>query len=250
MSKINITPEVRAVLESSIINDTSVKLPSTPLERSLYTQVNKVLEAAGGKWNRSAKAHIFPSDPREILGLALTENVIVDKVKERKKERQAFYTPEDVALGVVIFADVSDKKVLEPSAGGGALAQACRTLRAEEVFCLDIADEAVDALKEAGFPAFKTDFLAHFPTPNGSGFERIVMNPPFTRKSDAKHVKHAFNYWLTDNGLLTSIVCDDGQDRKDLAAIDSSFRIVQRLPAGTFKESGTNIATLVIQLSK
>lgn len=76
------------------------------------------------------------------------------------------------------------------------------------------------------------------------------MNPPFTRKTDAKHVNHAFIYWLKRGGLLTSIVCDDGQDRKDLAAIDSSFQIVQRIPAGSFKESGTNVATLVIQLSK
>ncbi len=250
MSKITLTPEVRAVLENSEIGATSLKLPSTPLDRKLYVAVNKVIEAAGGKWNKSLKSHVFSSDPRIELGLALENNVIVDKVKERKKERQSFFTPESVARDVVIAADVFMHYVLEPSAGDGALAIACRNAGAENVFCIDIADESIEVLRENNFGAFKADFLSHFVKPNDSGFKRIVMNPPFTRKSDAKHVKHAFTNWLSKDGLLTSIVCDDGQDRKDLAKIDDSFRIVQRIPAGAFKESGTNIATLVIQLSK
>jgi len=193
---------------------------------------------------------VFSSDPRVELGLALENNVIVDKVKARKKERQAFYTPEDVARDVVVAADVSMKSVLEPSAGDGALAIACRNAGAANVDCLDIAEESIQALNDEGFAAHKTDFLEFCPPPNGITYERIVMNPPFTRKADAKHVKHAFIYWLKKGGLLTSIVCDDGQNRQDLAKIDDSFRIVQRIPAGAFKESGTNIATLVIQLNK
>ncbi len=250
MSKITLTPEVRAVLENSVVDATSVKLPSTPLDRKLYVAVNKVIEAAGGKWNKKQKSHVFTSDPRVELGLALESNVIVDKGKERKKERQAFYTPENIARDVAVLADVSGRKVLEPSAGDGAIAIACRELGAETVFCMDVADESIEALNELGFPAFKTDFLFHYTAPNNTGYERIVMNPPFTRKTDAKHVRHAFTNWLSRDGLLTSIICDDGQDRKDLAEIDPSFRIIKRLPAGSFKESGTNIATLIIQLSK
>lgn len=136
MSKINITPEVRAVLESSVIDATSLKLPSTPLDRKLYVAVNKVIEAAGGKWNKSLKAHVFSNDPRVELGLALESNVIVDKVKERKKERQAFYTPENIATTVAFLADVWERDVLEPSAGHGALAAACIESGAKRFFVL------------------------------------------------------------------------------------------------------------------
>lgn len=252
MSKVILTPEVRAVLERSIIDATSVKLPSSPrLERKLYEGVNKVLEAAGGKWSKKQQAHVFIIDPRAELGLALETNVIIDKAKARKKERQAFYTPADVARDVVVIADVQDKTVLEPSAGHGSLATAIRDAEPLLLWCIDIDADAVAALKADRFCVNQGDFLDKYPAAADGRYQRIVMNPPFTRKADAKHVRHAFTHWLADQGLLTSIVCDDGQDRPDLRAIDpATFQIVQRLPAGTFKESGTMIATLVIQLSK
>ena len=37
-------------------------LPSVQLDRKTYTEVNKVLENMGGKWNRKAKAHVFAED--------------------------------------------------------------------------------------------------------------------------------------------------------------------------------------------
>lgn len=40
------------------------------LDRKLYEAVNKALEAAGGRWNKKAKAHVFKGDPRPYLGLA------------------------------------------------------------------------------------------------------------------------------------------------------------------------------------
>ena len=37
-------------------------LPSVQLDRKTYTEVNKVLENMGGKWNRKTKAHVFAED--------------------------------------------------------------------------------------------------------------------------------------------------------------------------------------------
>ncbi len=249
MSKVILSTEVRAVLERSSITADSVTLP--PEQLTNYKQVNAVLEAAGGKWNKKARCHLFPSDPREALGLALQTGQIIDKAKARKKERQAFYTPAGVARDVVILADVRDKTVLEPSAGHGAIAKAIRGVEPLLLWCIDIAAEAVEALKADRFYVTQGDFLDKYPAASDGRYQRIVMNPPFTLKADAKHVRHAFTHWLADDGLLTSIVCDDGQDRPDLRAIDpDTYQVVMRYPAGTFKESGTNIATLVIQLRK
>lgn len=37
------------------------------LDRKLYERVNKVLEAAGGKWNRKAKAHLYEGGAAEAM---------------------------------------------------------------------------------------------------------------------------------------------------------------------------------------
>ncbi|ENU9769765.1 hypothetical protein ACE2DQ_004255 [Salmonella enterica] len=37
------------------------------LDRSIYVKTNKVLEAAGGKWNRKEQAHIFTADAAERI---------------------------------------------------------------------------------------------------------------------------------------------------------------------------------------
>jgi len=251
--KVILTPEVRAVLKRSTIDATSVKLPASPrLERKLYEAVNKVLEAAGGKWAKKQQAHVFSIDPRVELGLALETNVLIDKAKARKKERQAFYTPEAGARTLAKLADVAGHYVLEPSAGHGALAYACTKEGAARVDCFEIDPDACDTLKRDGFTVLaQCDFLETSPEEPDQRYQRIVMNPPFTRKADAQHVHHAFKHWLALDGILTSIVADDGSDRPDLKAIaPNPYRIVHRLPAGTFKESGTMIATLVIQLRK
>lgn len=249
--KVTLTPEVLDVLERSTITSTSVKLPSSPrLEPKLYQKVNKVLEAAGGKWSKKEQAHVFPTDPRAELGLAQKSGVIIDKAKARKKARQAFYTPEAAARTLAGLADFAGHYVLEPSAGHGALAYACIKEGASCVDCFEIDQDACDSLTRDGYTVLATcDFLETSPEEPSQRYQRIVMNPPFTRKADAKHVLHAFDHWLALGGILTAIVADDGKDRPDLAA-GAPFQIIHHLPAGTFKESGTMIATLVIQLSK
>ncbi|MBY0277906.1 hypothetical protein K2Z84_21440 [Candidatus Binatia bacterium] len=72
----NITPDVEQVLRASTITDTLLVLPQQ-LDRKLYVAVDKVLKAAGGKWNRKLGGHAFERDPREILGLALETGAIV-----------------------------------------------------------------------------------------------------------------------------------------------------------------------------
>jgi|ERR1043166_2548251 hypothetical protein len=44
----------------------SVVLPGQ-LDRKIYQSINKILENLGGKWNRSAKAHLFPEDPSAAI---------------------------------------------------------------------------------------------------------------------------------------------------------------------------------------
>lgn len=244
---INIDDETMAVLRSSSITATTVKLPTGKLARPLYMKVNKVLETAGGKWSKSQKAHIFTDDPRSALGLAVEKGAILD----RKKSTQAFYTPTEVAALVVALASVQGKTVLEPSAGHGSLADRCREGGASQVVCIEHDPQSCEVLIAKGFHVIEGDFLKQ----SSSLFDRVVMNPPFTAGQDIDHVAHAFDF-LKPGGRLVAIMSPawfTGTQKKQKAMqlfLAQYGYVAERLDAGAFKESGTGIATMVVVLNK
>lgn len=243
MANVTFTPEVDDVLRRSTITGNQLVLPSGQLDRKLYESVNKVLVNAGGKWSRSAKAHIFSGDPLTKLGLVLETGVSVDE----KKKFQAFFTPEPLARRVAEMADVAGCSVLEPSCGEGSLADACICEGAASVHCIDINPEFAAKVSEQGFDVVVADFLT-IPAPDTDEkkFDRVVMNPPFTKKQDIKHVKHALGF-LKPDGVLVSVILPHRDET--LAELFSDYVwIVEDVPAGTFKESGTSIATRILTI--
>lgn len=246
---LTIDEETMTVLRASTITEVSLSLPAGQLPRPLYEKVNKVLVTAGGKWNRQKGAHIFPSDPREVLGLALEKGAILDT----KKATQAFYTPAGVAAHLVELADVEGHLVLEPSAGRGALAKACQNARCHNVTCIELDPKSVDALCLGGYEVIAGDFLG---MASSVKYGRVVMNPPFTAGQDIAHVTHAFNEFLGTGGILVAIMGRGwtfATNRKSAAFRDlvtAHGEIVDELPEDTFRESGTSVATLIVRLRK
>lgn len=59
----------QVVLSPSAVSGTLAFLPPN-LDRKTYLEVNGALEAFGGKWNRKAGAHVFLTDPSDILRYA------------------------------------------------------------------------------------------------------------------------------------------------------------------------------------
>ena len=95
-------------------------LPSVQLDRKTYTEVNKVLENMGGKWNRKAKAHVFAED--DDVAEMLENVMLTQEVKDLKREYQFFPTPRAVAERMCEMAEIdSASEVLEPSCGNGQL---------------------------------------------------------------------------------------------------------------------------------
>lgn len=243
MANAVLSPEVRAVLERSTIQSNSVKLPHQ-MERKLYEAVNKALANAGGKWNRSAQAHLFAGDPRPKLGLMLETGVSVDE----KKLRQEFYTPPDLAHNIAATARVRGCSVLEPSAGHGALADACMTQGASRVTCVEVNPESCKVLNGKGYAVCLSSFLTVQPRKEDH-YERIVMNPPFTRGQDLIHIEHALNF-LADDGLLVCVILGN-KKVSDWDFVPSQFSVqVNPLPAKSFKESGTIVATAVVKIGR
>lgn len=244
MANLNITDETRAVLARATILGTAVKLPPGQLPRPLYDLVDKALRNAGGTWKRSAQAHIFTSDPTDKIAAILASGISIDE----KKRDQAFFTPPPLASEVATIADVKGKEVLEPSAGEGALADACMTAGAESVTCFEINTERVLYLRGRGYGTLGTDFLKERPE-RWKQFDRIVMNPPFTRGQDIKHVRRAIE-WLAPNGILVSVMFGN-QDRQPFAKLVSEFRPqITEVPRGAFKTSGTDVPTVIVRIKR
>lgn len=242
----NISPEALQILKESTIENNTLALPARQLDRKLYVEVNRVLENTGGQWKRGLKVHVFPSDPSTILGLNIDAGRFVDK----KKELQAFYTPQDVAERVVERACLTEgMRVLEPSAGNGALADEIVKTGAK-VVCVEINPEEAKKLRERFNTVFEQDFL----TVPVFEVDAVVANPPFTKDQDIKHVLNAYDF-LKSGGRLVAIMSPGftfGGNKRRTAFREfvEEHGMWESLPEGSFKESGTNVNTVVVTLRK
>ena len=119
--------DVATVWQKCSVKDCVLKLPSEQLDRQIYDEVKKQLEAVGGKWKGGkTQGFVFPdtTDANDVLSQLLNGK----DYQQEKKDFQFFGTPEAVADRIVSHIDIiSDRsKVLEPSAGRGALIKAVR----------------------------------------------------------------------------------------------------------------------------
>lgn len=159
-------------------------------------------------------------------------------------------TPRWLADKMAELLDVeSHHKILEPSAGTGALLDALERVGPDEMTEPVEAWELVPQLKQAlrlkyktGKAVFGGDFLEVEPLPR---FDRILMNPPFNGGADIKHVLHALKF-LKPGGRLVAIVANGPRQNDKLKPLCESWEV---LPAGTFEHAGTmvNCVLMVVQ---
>ena len=95
---------------------------------------------------------------------------------------------------------VDGKTVLEPSAGKGNIAIEAKNNGAI-VKCIELMDDNYNHLKTLFDDVTKMDFLEY----NESKFDVILMNPPFFKQNDIKHVLHAIDL-LNNGGTLVAIM--------------------------------------------
>ena len=261
---VQIDADVEAVLRQAKLDAFGLTLQGQ-LDRAMYVKVNKILELIGFKWDRKAGCHAGQGDACGKLMQALNAGSCVDE----KKTFQFFETPERLAGRMASLAEISPgDRVLEPSAGKGsiirAIQQECPHLAV--VFACELNPEmakllkARDAEQALSLPdrqvvVEECDFLQH-----KEKYDRIVMNPPFTQGNDVEHVRHAYDLLLPGGRLvaITSKAWQSHDDKKSRAFRDWHCGLVEdglasfpeELPEGTFKESGTGIATLLLILLK
>lgn len=246
-----ISTEVLAVLSALEVGESEVRI-TQPLDRKLYTKVNDVLVALGGKWNRGRKSHVFQADTdvSAVLDQCITSGEVTTH-----KDMGFFETPESIAADLVRWAGVTaNSVVLEPSAGLGRLVRPCLEQKAK-VIAVEV--DAVRALnlERSMFNYVVVEDFMQFQAKEP--ITHVVMNPPFTKQGlgdHLDHVRHAFDM-LSSGGVLVAILPSSIEFRQDKRHTEfrnwvNSHGCIEKLPDGSFKESGTSVSTVRIRMEK
>lgn len=240
MNARTIENEVLAVLSAGRCDGNVYYLPQRQLDRKMYESVNKVLTALGGKWNRSAKGHVFGVECADLLDGAIESGSYV-----KPADMGWFPTPAEIAGRVIELADIGRRhRVLEPSAGEGAIARLAM-LCSGTIHCVEIDTGRAAKLRDVtGGMVIEADFLSLPPVPQ---YDRVVMNPPFAKRADIHHVNHARKF-LRPGGKLVSIMSGGIAFREDRLTTDfrAQCQSIEALPDGAFHESGTDVRTVVV----
>lgn len=256
-----LSPAARTALADAQINGLALVLPDH-LARPVYLEVVTALKALGGKWTRSVKAHIFDQDPTAGIELAVETGRMPEDLA---KLASWWPTPAGLAARVARtavgdFGRLPDwgGRVLEPSAGEGALLSAVRAVApAADLFAVEADIARARFLHEQGYEvvcARFEDWAEDFPW---ARFDVIVMNPPFTVLGDRlawlTHVEVALGL-LAPLGRLAailprSVAFRQGARFERLRGLAAKHGSVEALPDGSFREVGTDVHTslLVVQ---
>lgn len=245
--------QVADVLANSRVDGELLYLPNRQLDRHLYVRVNKVLEAIGGKWKGGkVNAHIFPECPEDII----EEILHTGQYTDQKKELQFYETPAGLVDLMVTLADYTFhpngfayQSTLEPSAGHGAIAALIPKNPFNTLLDIDMKKCGVLSNKfEGEFNIECADFMKWEPKIK---YDRVLMNPPFSRQQDIDHVTRALGF-LSDSGLLVAIMSASVLYRTNKKTVEFREMIgalggrIKELPEESFKRSGTLIKTCMV----
>jgi hypothetical protein len=239
-----IDKNILSILNNATINGDQLIL-NGQLDRPTYVKVNKVLEACGATWNKKLKVHLFADGAEKRIDEILSTG----EVEVPKDEFNFFPTPAKIVDLMLAKVALAGKTVLEPSAGQGAIALKAKELGAN-VHCYELMDANFEKLVK-DFPlSIKADFLTITPSPL---FDVVLMNPPFLKQNDIKHVSHALMF-LKPGGTLVAIMGASFTFRTDTRTqvfnelLERFGAVVEHLPEKSFKESGTLVNTVMVTI--
>jgi len=253
------------VLQKCTVDGNVVRLPEGQLDRKLYQDVAKSLELIGGKWKGGKVAgFVFQSDPTDLLSqIAGGEN------RNLKKEFQFFETSDELGDRLVELAvrgrdlmggwanlfEIGRYRILEPSAGQGAIIRAIRRVwPGLPVYAYELMPINREILKKDSSIklAAVPDFLE---CENPMDFHLIIANPPFSGNQDIDHVRQMYKR-LAVGGRMVSIMSESwvsGLQKKQAQFRDWLFEVgaeIHDIDKGAFKSSGTMVGGKIVVIDK
>lgn len=249
---IQVIDPIEQVIQNCTISGNAVSLPDGQLDKKTYAGVKKKLEDIGGKWKTNKQAFVFESDPTELLArISQGEKVNL------KQDFQFFSTPLSLGEYMVELAEIDEEdKVLEPSAGDGAILKLLLKTDSAEIDAIELMEQnflkliEIDGIRELSIS--QGDFLK---MDAYEYYTKIVANPPFTKNQDIDHVRRMF-MCLAPGGRIVTIMSQSwltGTQKKQVAFkkwLEELGATIEKVDAGAFKESGTNVATTIVTINK
>jgi len=185
--------------------------------------------------------------------------------RTEKQARQAFYTPAEVADKLVEAAHLdTHSRVLEPSAGEGAIVRALLRARVRDITAVENDPHGIEMLGhlarrveqegEPGVTVLPLDFFTALPVEFGS-YDAVVMNPPFAGAQEVEHVLRAWRF-VKPGGVLVSVMSASAATRRDgrygvLTKFLAEHKAeIEKLPDGAFEEAGTGVSTIMVKVRK
>jgi hypothetical protein len=143
-------------------------------------------------------------------------------------------------------------RVLEPSAGKGSI---CEAIQKEAIVHLDVCEihpTLARILKLKGFNVMAANCFDV-----REQYDRILLNPPFGRGEEVKHIRHAYEC-LLPGGRMVAIASESITFRRE--TIYQEFRqwlsdkcsLNEALPDGSFlgSDRSTHVRTRILVLDK
>ena len=240
------------ILKRCTFKDNVLYLPQVQLNKKSYATVKQWVEEAGGKWTGGkVQGFTFDFDATRVASVLMQ-----GKRCNLQQDFQFFATPPEVADWLVSLAgDFSpDCKVLEPSAGTGAIIDAIHRVQPDVVVdCYELMPENKEKLSKLDHIRLLGDDFTQAEHP--SEYDLIVANPPFSKNQDIRHVMQMYHD-LKPGGTVAAITSRHWQQASEKACKD--FRAfleevsaqVYEIEEGAFKKSGTGVGTIAIVINK
>lgn len=251
------------IIRNATIDGNLVRLPAGQLDRKVYENVAKCLNLIGGKWKGGkVAAFVFDSDPTAKIAAVLGG----EKIVSAKKEFQFFATPDKWADKLVEIADPYEfESICEPSAGQGAIVKAIMRRFASRkvgfkpiyntIQCFELMELNRMHLNQISGAIVAGDDFLKLPD-NWPKYNLMIANPPFAKNQDIDHVKMMLKH-LKPGGRVVSIMsnhwrhCDGHKKEREFRSLLEQMNAeITEIPAGEFKESGTNVSACIVKIVK
>lgn len=239
------------VLVKAICDHKHIKLEVPKLTRESWVRADKLLRLLGGKWQGGkTQAHVFKENPKPLLQRYLEFGELPDL-----NPLAFFATKPNIAQMLVNWIRPENSGLmLDADAGLGAFAIAFKKKFPESTIHMIECDPGrAEALRQLKLgEVFEENFLA-YPT---TGYNAILINPPFSVKEDKKaYILHIYKTWecLAKGGQLAAIAplgFTFSKDRKssEFLAFVEQHGYYEELPPKSFE--GTDVIAAAIYLEK
>lgn len=218
-----------------------------------YDEIKPVIEKAGGHWREKYKGFVFKTDTSHN-----------EDYTEDKEKNQFFPTPYTVVKRMIILSGLKElsyclsPKVLEPSAGRGAILDAVRKQCKAKLFAVEPNEDNLYELQKKGYYMAEQKTFEEWAEQNENQkntFNYVLMNPPFSGSRDVLHTMLAYEF-VKDGGVLVAVVSENSlyYDNKHSKRFRDWLKevnaYIEDVPYGSFKESGTTVDTVIIKIVK